>query len=151
MAVVEGKTDAVQPEALEERRVLVLEEVLEELRRAMSAPIVLQSKAIATHLVEEEFRLLRANRVGERLADLELAAGITRDEVLHTARVSPNYDLPSLSGNGTHVIHPPRPAPRKITSSPASFTIRVLSTFRNPVMSRTLQSLDTLSVWSDRR
>lgn len=31
MAVVEGKTDAVQPEALEERCVLVLEEVLEEL------------------------------------------------------------------------------------------------------------------------
>lgn len=64
VAVVDGDADAVQAELVVELGVGRGEEVLEE-------------------LVEVEVGLLLPDGVGEGLADLMLAAGVARDEVLH--------------------------------------------------------------------
>lgn len=110
MVVIERDPQAVHPDGRKERSVLVHEEVLE-------PP------------VEEILILLRPEDLEHRRAVLVLLSGIAGDEILHAAHTY-QQGLQSAQGE-TDFIHPPSPAPRRITSFPAPSTTRSPCTLRN--------------------
>lgn len=102
-----------------------------------------------TYVIEEKFRFLLADNLREFSADLELTSRVscprvsdldrapdggsgllTADEVLHAVRQFEMNSRPLLDTENTHFIQPPKPAPRRITSSPFWPTILVPDTFK---------------------
>ena len=135
MPVVERQADTVQSEAFEELGVLLLEEILQKLQRDACQRNEKRRERSdrlgVTHLVEEECGLYGPDNVRKGSADLEFATRVAGYEVLHAAR---GDDKPSAcsrhEGTRTYFIHPPRPAPRSMTSWPSPSTILVPETFR---------------------
>lgn len=113
MVVIERDPQAVHPDGRKERRVLVHEEVLE-------PP------------VEEILILLRPEDLEHHRAVLVLLSGIAGDEILHAAHTyQQGLQFAQTWGVETDFIHPPSPAPRRITSFPAPSTTRSPCTLRN--------------------
>ena len=77
MPVVEGKTDAVQTQALEEGGIGIGEEIFKKLKGSRSWSLrECFSAVVNSYLVPEEIRLLRSDLGRECLPDLELAARV---------------------------------------------------------------------------
>ena len=74
--VVERDADTVQPQALEERRVVFYEEVFQELKRATSERLCVSVSQCERYLVEEELGLVLPKNACQGGANLILAPGI---------------------------------------------------------------------------
>lgn len=85
VSVIKRQADAVQPEALEELGVLLLEEILQKLREedAFSKE---KMWTRSTNLVEKEGGFLGSEYVCESSTDLELTPRVAGYKVLHAAR-----------------------------------------------------------------
>ena len=116
MAVIEGQPNTVEPKACKEFGVIFREEVFEE-------------------LVEEVFLLLFAQHSKHSSSMLKFVAWVAGDEVflfMMSIKVL-NHLSRSCIALHTMFIHPPRPAPRKVTALPSLSTTFSPSTRSMPL------------------
>ena len=108
VAIVKRQANAVEPKALEESSIRVLEERLEELHHTRVQLHANAHKPCATYLIEEILRIFFSDGFSEGLSNLEFASGIsctndwkspkgsgslheglTANEIFHAIKVTP--------------------------------------------------------------
>jgi hypothetical protein len=114
MAVVKWQSDTIEAEAGKELGVVFSEEVLEE-------------------LIKEELALLFPKNLEHRCTMLTFVSRISRDEIFHAIQGLALECVRSGEKYVSYFIHPPNPAPLKITGSPLASITFSPWTLKNPL------------------